>query len=195
VQLGLWTLFAVAAGAYLWVIYGDLPDIEGSLLVLLGLSAATTTLSLATDQGNPNVRFSLSQGFFTDLVTGWDDKQQLHRFQSVVVNLLLLIVGAVHVYTQLSYPIFNPNWLTLLGISGLGLAAGKKYVEGQPVAPVQPAQAPPAQALAGPPADGRAEDGTVQPAAKPGAQPIPGEPPTIPVVTRGVRRATDNAPV
>lgn len=135
VQLGLWTLFAVAAGAYLWVIYGVLPELDGSLLVLLGLSAATTTLALATDQDNPNVRFSLSRGFVNDLVTGWDDKQQLHRFQAVVVNLLLLLVGLSHVVTHLAYPIFSPNWLTLLGISGLGLAAGKKYVETQPASP------------------------------------------------------------
>jgi hypothetical protein len=164
VQLGLWTLFAVAAGAYLWVIYGDLPDIDGTLLVLLGLSAATTTLSLAADQDNPNLRFSLSQGFLTDLVTGWDDKQQLHRFQAVIVNVLLLIVGVTHVYTHLTYPIFSPNWLTLLGISGLALAAGKKYVEGQ----VQPAAtraapAAPAAQVAGQPPLGATSAAPVTP--------------------------------
>ena len=38
VQLAMWFLFAVAAGVFLWAVYGQLPAIDGSLLALLGLT-------------------------------------------------------------------------------------------------------------------------------------------------------------
>jgi len=130
VQLGLWFIFAVCAGVFLWIVYGDLPAIDGSLLGLLGISVGTTGISLAVDQNAGGRPYQPSQDFFSDLVTGFnDDKQQIHRLQAVVANLLLLTVGIVHVTQSLTYPTFDPTWLVFLGISGVALVAGKQYLE------------------------------------------------------------------
>ena len=132
-QLGMWFLFAVATASYLWIIYGDLPGIEGSLLALLGLSLGVTGMSLAVDQNNgKKITYRPSRGLFKDLTTDWDDQQQVHRFQAVVVNLLLLTVGIIHVLRHLAFPIFDATWLAFLGISGVALAAGKRTTEQKP---------------------------------------------------------------
>lgn len=145
-QLGLWFLFAIATGSYLLIIYGDLPAIDGSLLGLLGLSLGITGMSLAIDKNNPAVTFKPSQGILHDLITGWDDQYQVYRFQAVIVNLLLLAVGILHVFSHLSYPIFEPTWLAFLGISGLGYGAGKELTkENAPVPAPKDAAPIPAQ--------------------------------------------------
>lgn len=132
-QLGMWFLFAVATASYLWIIYGDLPGIEGSLLALLGLSLGVTGMSLAVDQNNGSkITYRPSSGLLKDLVTDWDNQQQVHRFQAVVVNLLLLTVGIIHVLRFLAFPIFDATWLAFLGISGVALAAGKSTTEQKP---------------------------------------------------------------
>lgn len=128
IQLGMWFLFAVATGVYLWTIYGALPEIEGSVLTLLGVSMGATGMSLATDK-NLNICFKPSQGILQDLITGWDEQHQVHRFQAVLVNLLLLTVGIVHVLQNLAYPVFEPSWLAFLTISGVAVAAGKNITE------------------------------------------------------------------
>jgi hypothetical protein len=130
-QLGLWFLFAIATGLYLLIIYGDLPALDGSLLGLLGLSLGVTGMSLAIDKNNPPVEFKPSQGILRDLITGWDDQYQVYRFQAVIVNLLLLVVGILHVFSHLSYPIFEPTWLAFLGISGLAYGAGKQITRNE----------------------------------------------------------------
>ncbi|CAD6532501.1 hypothetical protein LMG28727_02944 [Paraburkholderia kirstenboschensis] len=46
-----------------------------------------------------------SAGFWADLITSFDGAQkQLYRYQAVVVNLLLLLVGIYHVAQHLAYP-------------------------------------------------------------------------------------------
>lgn len=155
VQLAVWFVFAVAAGVFMWIVYGQLPPIDASLLALLGLSVGTAGVSLAVDKNSGGRTYSPSQGFLTDLVTGFDDKQQVHRYQAVVVNLLLLFVGISHVLQQLTYPIFDATWLALLGVSGIALGVGKQLLEDPKT---QPGQAPaPAPAQGGAtPASGEA---------------------------------------
>ena len=129
-QLGIWFLFAVATASYLWIIYGDLPGIEGSLLALLGLSLGVSGMSLAVDQNNSSkITYRPSSGLLLNVMTDWDNQQQVHRFQAVVVNLLLLMVGIIHVLRHLAFPIFDTTWLAFLGISGVALAAGKSTAE------------------------------------------------------------------
>jgi hypothetical protein len=141
-QLGLWFIFAIATGSYLLIIYGDLPAIDGSLLGLLGLSLGVTGMSLAIDKNNPPVEFRPSQGILRDLITGWDDQYQVYRFQAVIVNLLLLVVGILHVFSHLSYPIFEPTWLAFLGISGLAYGAGKQITRNETPVPARAGTAP-----------------------------------------------------
>lgn len=141
-QLGLWFLFAIATGSYLLIIYGDLPAIDGSLLGLLGLSLGVTGMSLAIDKNNPPIEFRPSQGILRDLITGWDDQYQVYRFQAVIVNLLLLVVGILHVFSHLSYPIFEPTWLAFLGISGLAYGAGKQITQNEAPVPARAGTTP-----------------------------------------------------
>jgi uncharacterized membrane protein HdeD (DUF308 family) len=126
-QVAAWFLFAVASAIFLWVVYGQLAPLDGSVLVLLGISTATAGAGMAAD---PEVSpFMPSQGFFTDLLTDSTNRYQLHRLQCVIVNIMLLIVGIRHVADQLTYPVFDTTWLAFLGISGAAYAAGKQFGE------------------------------------------------------------------
>lgn len=130
IQMALWFAFAVATGVFLWVLYGDLRNIDGSLLVLLGISVGTAGASWMTDRNSDGGRpYSPSRGLSYDLLTGFDERKQLHRYQSVVVNILLLVVGIDHVVQELSYPVFESTWLLFLGISGSAYGIGKQVLE------------------------------------------------------------------
>ena len=162
-QMAMWFAFAIAAGLFLWIIYGELRRIDGSLLALLLISVGTTGISIGVDNANAVRRlYTPSRGFFLDLVTDPEDTQQVHRYQAVVVNLLLLFVGVVHVVQQLTYPIFEPTWLAFLGVSGATLGLGKQVLENRTEAPAgKPGPAPaasPGRAAAAAPA---AADGAV----------------------------------
>ena len=127
-QLAVWFAFALCAGLFLFIAKADLPPLDGSLLVLLGISVGTASAGQLIGADGDGT-FRPSRGFIFDLVTGPDDKQQVHRLQAVAVNLLLLVVGFIHVKQQLTYPIFDNSWLYFLGISGTAYAAGKQLTE------------------------------------------------------------------
>lgn len=126
-QLALWFLFAVSAGVFLFVAKGNLLPLDGSILVLLGISIGTAGLG----QVNPasQVQYKPSTNILRDLITDKDDSEQFHRYQAVAVNILLLIVGIYHLMQQLTYPVFDESWLYFLGISGTAYVAGKGLVE------------------------------------------------------------------
>lgn len=144
VQLGLWFAFAVATGLFLWIVYGELIAITGSLLTILGISVGTAGASFAAEPPKSANRATASQGFFLDLVTGFDrdQTQQVHRYQSLVANLMLQVVGAYSVFTNLAFPVFETTWLVFLGISGTTFAAGKQFVESDVDKPAKVAPAP-----------------------------------------------------
>lgn len=127
-QFGVWFLFAVMAGIFFWILYGDLPALDGSVLAIVTLSVGVAGMSIAVDAGADRP-FKPTQGLLKDLTTGFDDQQKVYRFQAVVVNLLLLFIGIFHVFQQLSYPTFDPTWLAFLGLSGIALAGGKQLTE------------------------------------------------------------------
>lgn len=156
-QLGLWFVFSVCSAMFLWIVYEELRELDGSLLALLGLSVGTAGISMAMDNRGPK-QFSPSRGFLKDLVMGGgDDKEQVHRYQAVVVNLMLLVVGFRHVLENLTYPAFDSTWLSFLGISGVAYAAGKQLIESKDEPPIAAAEpAPAADAAGAPPADERA---------------------------------------
>jgi hypothetical protein len=131
-QLALCFTFTVAAGVFLWMLYGDLRHIDGSLLLLLGISVGTAGASWIADRNMPDRPYSPSQGFLSDLLTGFDERKQLHRYQAVIINLVLLVVGVFHVVEQLSYPVFDGSWLIFLGISGSAYGLGKGTIETKP---------------------------------------------------------------
>ena len=132
VQLGLWFAFAVATGLFLWIIYGELLAISGSALALLGISVGTAAATIAVTPDSAGQPANASRGLLLDLVTGFDQSQQVHRYQAVVVNALLMLVGASFVWTELGFPTFDNTWLAFLGLSGATLAGGKQMLESAP---------------------------------------------------------------
>ncbi len=143
VQLGIWFLFAISAAIFLSLAQGQLVPLDGSVLALLGLSAGTFAMGNAADSEEKH--FYGTRGFFTDLLTDSENRYQVSRFQAVVVNLLLLGVGCIHVLNQLTYPVFDGTWLTLLGISAATYGAGKQFAEAKSTqAPTGATIAPPA---------------------------------------------------
>ncbi len=98
------------------------------MLGLVAVSTLTAGASFIVDQGNgPTTNYS--HGFFSDLMTGPDMVQQAHRYQAIVINLLLLVVGILYVFQHLAFPTFDKTWLEMLGISGIAQAAGKQILE------------------------------------------------------------------
>lgn len=130
VQSGVWLMFAVSAAVYLWLVYGEFPALAGSVLGLVAISVATSGGSHMVDKAGGRLpKPSPSKGLLFDLITDDDDVQQVHRYQALVVNILLLIVGLMFVVTRLVYPSFDATWLGLLGISGIAQTVGKQVLE------------------------------------------------------------------
>ena len=129
VQWGGWTMFATTAAVFLWLVYARFPVLDGSVLGLVALSTLTAGASLIMDNTSTKKNISYSQGFFHDIMTDSDGVQQAHRYQAIVVNVLLFAVGLVYVCQHLAYPTFDQSWLELLGISGLAQVAGKGTLE------------------------------------------------------------------
>lgn len=157
VQWGLWMMFATATAVFLWVVYGLFPVLQGSVLALVTVSTVTVGASIIVDNNSTGPTTSLTRGFVRDLMTSPDNVQQAHRYQAIVVNLLLLAVGVVFVVQHLAYPTFDSSWLGLLTLSGVAQTAGKQLLEtpptkasGAPVGSTAPAGgggAPVAQAV------------------------------------------------
>ncbi|WEF34013.1 hypothetical protein [Pseudoduganella chitinolytica] len=133
IQLFAWFLFAIAAGIYFWFLLGELPPIDNSVLALLGISSGIAGVSWAVDASDktavkqPNA--GLSRSLLSDMIRSAEDKDQVHRFQAVIVNVLLLAIGCVHVVRSITYPTFDQSWLIFLTISGATFALGKQMNE------------------------------------------------------------------
>lgn len=130
-QLYLWFLFAIGTGLFLWLVYGELLPITGSLVALVAISATTKQASTALDAKDPKGQESAtaSKDILRDTMTGRDDEVHVHRYQALLVNLLLLCVGIDYVSTNLAFPVFDGTWLAFLGVSGAVQAGGKQGVE------------------------------------------------------------------
>ena len=128
VQVGVWMMFACIAAIFLWVVYGALPAIVGSLLGLVSITVVISGASWIVDPAGK--KFFESQGLWRDLMMGADGQTKVHRFQAVLVNLLLLFVGVSWLTKNLTYPTFDDTWLQFLGLSGLAQTVGKAVNEG-----------------------------------------------------------------
>lgn len=128
-QAGVWLFFLVIAGIYMWIVLGELPVPDPTLVALMLVSFATSFASISIDGNVQEREATESQGLLSDLITGWDGSQQLHRIQALVINGLLLFVGIDVVVHHLTYPVFEAPWLSLLGVSGIAQAVGKQTLE------------------------------------------------------------------
>lgn len=133
VQMAWWFAIILACYIFLWVVTGDMTVLSSQALGLMGISGASGLVSAGLDKGKKTV-FPISEGkFFDDILTDADGVT-LHRFQMLVMTVVLGIMFVIHVATQLSMPDFDSNTLALMGISA-GTYLGFKVPEQQINAP------------------------------------------------------------
>ena len=130
-QLLFWTVLFSVAYLYLCMQTGALPDIPGSLLAIMGITAATTAVTKVIENNHkekaPIDPEATSEGFFLDILSD-GSSINIQRFQNVMFNLLF---GIIYIQKTLStnlMPDFDSNVLLLLGISS-GTYAGLKITE------------------------------------------------------------------
>lgn len=134
-QLVWWTFIIIACLSVSFGITGTLPGLtDPGLLVLLGLSAGTTTGGTIID--NHDIQKAArsrksdnfvrhqdegSEGFFTDILSD-SNGISIHRFQAFVFNLLyglIFILGFIDT-SGTGFVHFDEFTLALLGISSAG---------------------------------------------------------------------------
>lgn len=140
-QLTWWTVIILSSFIAVLFAKGEIPTLNGSILILLGISVTTTVAARLTDiSDNTNIaRDQISQNepgqnFFLDILS---DKNgvSISRLQSLIFNLA---IGGWFVYKILEnlvtspqpgldhlFPLIEPNNLILLGISSGTYAALK----------------------------------------------------------------------
>jgi len=130
-QMLFWTLLFSLSYLYLCGESGTLPDIPSSMLIILGISAATTAASKILENNHkdlvpidPNAK---SEGFMLDILSD-GSSINIQRFQNVAFNLLFGIIFVQKVLSARLMPDFDNNVLLMMGISA-GTYAGMKATE------------------------------------------------------------------
>jgi hypothetical protein len=144
VQLTWWTVIILSSFITILISYGAAPTFYESTLILLGISAATTTAARIIDrsdqptiQSNPpkpiRIQDQSSEGFLLDILSDGGGVS-IHRFQTVIFNLAFGIwfICTVFYYLKnypgninLIMPDITQNNLILLGISSATYAVLK----------------------------------------------------------------------
>ena len=144
VQLAWWTLLILSAFITIFWVKKEVPALDTSILILLGISAATTAVARAidvSDQANPLVTRHQDLGganFFMDILSD-QNGPSIHRFQAIVFNFVfgLWIITSVAANLQACgsdacinsiIPVMSDNNLLLLGLSS-GTYAALKTME------------------------------------------------------------------
>lgn len=129
-QLAYWSFLII--GSYIIIyIFNDIHNaddkieiLNGTALILLGISGATTTAASVIDSGDKGSSLTggkrhqdtISEGFFSDILSD-KDGISIHRLQSFIFNL---VFGGILIYTVLTtdqLPEFTNNEFLLLGLS------------------------------------------------------------------------------
>lgn len=129
VQMAWWFAIILSSYIFLWVVTGDMTVLSSQALSLMGISGASGLVSAGLDKSKQTV-FPAGKGkFFDDLLTDADGVT-MHRFQMLVMTVVLGIMFVIYVLTQLKMPDFDANSLALMGISA-GTYLGFKVPEQQ----------------------------------------------------------------
>lgn len=137
-QLFWWTVIILSVFIWCAVASMGLPQLTTLTLALLGISAGTTATASLIDNADKNTTgltrhqdANRSQSFLKDILSDEQGNYSIHRFQSLVFNV---IIGIIFLYLYFSgdmtkFPAFSENQdkyiLGLLGISNAGYAALK----------------------------------------------------------------------
>ena len=138
VQLAWWTVVIFSSFISILFLKGHMPVLDNSTLVLLGISAGTTTAARLIDQSDqqkltvPMGQDLKGENFLLDILS---DKTgvNVHRLQAVILNLtfgIYIIHSVLHNLSQgvdpdLVIPVISNNDLVLLGLSSGTYAALK----------------------------------------------------------------------
>ncbi|NVO11513.1 MAG: hypothetical protein HXX16_16240 [Bacteroidales bacterium] len=122
VQLAWWTWIIVTA--FITIIFangGNIPVLDSSTLILMGISAGTTSVASIIDVSDAadKTRHQDERGkhFLYDII---DDSNgaSIHRLQAVLFNIIFGVWMLITVYNKMEcIPPINTNCLILLGIS------------------------------------------------------------------------------
>jgi hypothetical protein len=143
VQLAWWSIIILSSFIAIFITKGNLPILDDSLIILLGISSATTATAAlidATDQNKPAstiIQNQESEGFFLDILSDANGVS-IHRLQALLFNL---VIGIWMIYTvtvglrtcisttsaciNTILPIIDTNKLLLLGVSAATYAGLK----------------------------------------------------------------------
>jgi len=136
VQLTFWNIMVSFSVLYIWILTGNLPELPGSVLALLGISAATTAgskfVSINIKGGQPSTP-PPSKGFLIDILSD-DYSTNIQRFQMVVWTLVLGIIFFLRVLIKRQVFDFDDSYLILTGISS-GAYVLLKYSENKTTGP------------------------------------------------------------
>lgn len=140
VQLAWWTLIIISSFIAIFWKTGDLPDLPQSTIILLGISAVTTTTARMIDvsdmsKGYVRHQNESNENLVLDILS--DQKGvSIHRFQTILFNAVFGVWFIKQVLDELSIcasstcvnsiiPDIDTNNLILLGVSGATYAAMK----------------------------------------------------------------------
>ncbi len=139
-QLFFWTIIFLVSYLYIWGVTESLPDITGTILVILGISVTTTAAGKVIENEHKKTEEELislpsqlsdieekSEGFLKDILSD-NSSINIHRFQNVLFNLTFGIIFIQKAFSSHLLPEFDNNALLLMGISS-GTYAGLKITE------------------------------------------------------------------
>jgi hypothetical protein len=128
-QLSFWSIVVASSFIYIWIVTEQIPDIVGSTLILISISAFTTAGSRLVDirgEGR-NAVTAHSDNFMSDIL---QDEQgySVHRAQMFMWTIIMGIVFVTSVIRLQQFPEISDSLLGLMGISS-GTYVGLKTME------------------------------------------------------------------
>ncbi len=126
-QILLWTLLAVFALAFIWVSSGELPTLSNGILVLLGISGASSVLSRGVDAvgGGADAPVATGQESVKSLVMTSQNGFDLLRFQMLAFTIVAWVYSLVSLLRSEGLPELPQNLYVLMGISNATYLGGK----------------------------------------------------------------------
>lgn len=129
-QIAYWTFIVVACFIYIWGFTGDLNSINTTALILLGISAATTSVGTAINKNQEDKAKTQDEkaikklgefrttkkNFFIDILSDGGGIS-IHRLQALIFNIVFGIAFVKSVIIDYSMPEFSEVQLVLLGLS------------------------------------------------------------------------------
>ncbi len=134
-QMALWFFIVIVSFLMLWVETGRIDTMPVSVVVMLGISAATALGGAAIDTNRTSGGApERSDNFIFDILSD-DHGVCIHRFQMAGWTIVLAVVFLYTVFTEMRMPEFDGSILLLMGISS-GTYLGYKIPERFRTAPV-----------------------------------------------------------